>query len=81
MEIIVNEKRGVVSLQNVSKYGLGATLSTALISNAHALTAADITTATTGSDATPLIEAAALFILGIVVVIWSSRKVIGFFSK
>ena len=78
---IVTEKRGLVTVSNVSKFGLGATLSAGLLANAHALSPSDITTATTGSNATQSIDAGALFILGVVVVIFSAKKVIGFFSR
>lgn len=80
-QLLVTEKRGVLNLQNVSKYGLGATLGAGLVANAHALDPAAVTSATTGSGASGSIDAAALWILGIVVVIFAARKVIGFFSR
>lgn len=47
----------------------------------HALTAADITTATSANDSSSLIDTAAIWILGVVVGIFAVRKVIGFFGK
>ncbi|MBV6550142.1 hypothetical protein KTN00_03760 [Acinetobacter soli] len=65
---------------NVSKYGVGAVVSTALLtSNANA--ALDVSTALTGSDAQSNIETGALWALGIVVVIYGAKKVIGFFGR
>ena len=80
-QVLVTEKRGVLNLQTVSKYGLGATLGAGLVANAHALDPAAVTSATSGSNASGSIDAAALWILGIVVVIFAARKVIGFFSR
>lgn len=69
----------VINRKNIGTYGLGAVASTALMSsNANAL---DVTGALTGNAAESNIETAALFILGIAVVIFSARKVIGFFSR
>jgi|GEM_PF-6515727 len=69
----------VINRKNIGAYGLGAVASTALMSsNANAL---DVTGALTGNAAEANIETAALFILGIAVVIFSARKVIGFFSR
>lgn len=64
----------------LKRYGLGAGLAgTALVaSQAHAL---DVSTALSGSDAESNIETGALWVLGIAVVIFSARKVIGFFSR
>ncbi|WP_149931359.1 hypothetical protein [Acinetobacter soli] len=65
---------------NVSKYGVGAVVSTALLtSNANA--ALDVSGALTGSDAQSNIETGALWALGIVVVIYGAKKVIGFFGR
>lgn len=77
----VTEKRGLVTLSNVSKFGLGATLSAGLLANAHALAPADVTAATTGNTSSDAIDIAALFVLSIVIVIFSAKKVIGFFSR
>ena len=65
--------------QNFKTYGAGAVISTALISgNANAL---DVSTALTGADAEANIETGALWALGIVVVIYGAKKVIGFFGR
>lgn len=65
---------------NVSKYGVGAVVSTSLLtSNANA--ALDVSGALTGSDAQSNIETGALWALGIVVVIYGAKKVIGFFGR
>lgn len=47
-------------------------------SQAHAL---DVSSALTGSDAESNIETGAIWALGIVVLIYGARKVIGFFSR
>ena len=47
-------------------------------SNANAL---DVSTALTGADAEANIETGALWALGIVVVIYGAKKVIGFFGR
>ena len=69
----------VINSKNIATYGIGATVSTALMSsNAHAL---DVSTALTGADAEANIETGALWALGIVVVIYGAKKVIGFFGR
>lgn len=69
----------VINGSNLRTYGTGAVVSAALMSsNANAL---DVTTALTGSDAESNIETGAIFVLGVVVVIWGARKVIGFFGR
>ena len=75
-----NQNRlAVINRKNVATYGLGATVSTALMSsNANAL---DVSTALTGADAEANIETGALWALGIVVVIYGATKVIGFFGR
>ena len=78
---IVTEKRGLVTLSNVSKFGLGATLSVGVLANAHALAPAAVTAATTGNTSSESINVAAVFVLSIVIVIFSAKKVIGFFSR
>ena len=60
---IVTEKRGLVTVSNVSKFGLGATLSAGLLANAHALDPADVTAATTGNTSADSIDTAALLSL------------------
>ena len=65
--------------RNFKTYGAGAVISTALMSgNANAL---DVSTALTGADAEANIETGALWALGIVVVIYGAKKVIGFFGR
>ena len=78
---IVTEKRGLLTVSNVSKFGLGATLSAGLLANAHALDPAAVTAATKGNTSAESIDIAALFVLGIVMVIFSAKKIIGFFSR
>ena len=68
-------------LDTLKRFGVstGAAAGTALmVSDANAL---DVSTALTGSDASSNIDTAALWVLGIAVVIFSARKVIGFFSR
>lgn len=58
---------------------LGVVAGSVLVaSQAHAL---DVSTALTGSDAEANIETGAIWALGIVVLIYGARKVIGFFSR
>ncbi|WP_455803221.1 hypothetical protein [Acinetobacter guillouiae] len=73
------KRLGVINRQNIAKYGTGAVLSTALVSNANA--AFDVSGALTGSTAEANIETGATWILGIAVTIFAARKVIGFFSR
>ena len=69
----------ILTVRNVKTYGAGAVLSAALVSgNANAL---DVSTALTGADAEANIETGALWALGIVVVIYGAKKVIGFFGR
>lgn len=68
----------ILNAKNVKTYGTGAVLSAAFMSNANAL---DIAPALTGTDAESNIEIGALFILGVVVVIWGAKRVIGFFGR
>ncbi len=69
----------VINRKNIATYGAGAVVSTALMSsNAHAL---DVSTALAGADAEANIETGALWALGIVVVIYGAKKVIGFFGR
>lgn len=76
----MDKQKSVLNRQNVSKYGLGAVVSTALVgSNANA--ALDVSAALTGADATSNIETGATWILGVVVLIYGLRKVIGFFGR
>lgn len=69
----------VLNRENIKNYGTGAVVSAVLVSsNANAL---DVSAALTGSDAQSNIETGAVWVLGIAVVIFSARKVIGFFSR
>ena len=69
----------ILTARNVKTYGAGAVVSAALMSsNANAL---DVSTALTGADAEANIETGALWSLGIVVVIYGAKKVIGFFGR
>ena len=79
MKKTTQNRLAVINRKNVVTYGLGATVSTALMSsNANAL---DVSTALTGADAESNIETGALWALGIVVVIYGAKKVIGFFGR
>lgn len=75
---VVEEKRGSTFLRNMgTAAGIGAMV---LATNANAaLTAADITGPVSANEA--LVAAAILAVLGIVLVIWGGRKVIGFFGR
>ena len=69
--LVVQEKRGVLTLRNVSTYGLGAVASTALISNANAAidVSAPIAALTTdGTTAITAVGTALLALAGIAVV-------------
>lgn len=69
----------ILNKKNFATYGTSAVVATALMSsNAHAL---DVATALTGADAEANIETGALWALGIVVVIYGAKKVIGFFGR
>lgn len=79
MKKTTQNRLAVINRKNVATYGLGAAVSTALMSsNANAL---DVSTALTGADAEANIETGALWALGIVVVIYGAKKVIGFFGR
>lgn len=79
MNKTLKQRLAIVNSNNIATYGTGALVSTALMSsNANAL---DVSTALTGSDAEANIETGALWALGIVVVIYGAKKVIGFFGR
>lgn len=79
MNKILKQRLAIVNSKNLATYGTGAVVSTALMSsNANAL---DVSTALTGADAEANIETGALWALGIVVVIYGAKKVIGFFGR
>ena len=79
MKKTTQNRLAVINRKNFATYGLGATVSTALMSsNANAL---DVSTALQGADAEANIETGALWALGIVVVIYGAKKVIGFFGR
>ena len=93
MNKTLKQRLAIVNSKNLATYGTGAVVSTALMSsNASALdvltalmsgnaNALDVSTALTGSDAEANIETGALWALGIVVVIYGAKKVIGFFGR
>lgn len=79
MNKTLKQRLSVINSKNVRTYGTGAVVSAALMSsNANAL---DVSTALTGADAKANIETGALWALGIVVVIYGAKKVIGFFGR
>ena len=79
MNKTLKQRLAIVNSKNIATYGTGAVVSTALMSsNANAL---DVSTALTGSDAEANIETGALWALGIAVVIYGAKKVIGFFGR
>jgi hypothetical protein len=79
MKKTLKQRLAIINSKNLATYGTGAVVSTALMSsNANAL---DVSTALTGSDAEANIETGALWALGIVVVIYGAKKVIGFFGR
>ena len=79
MKKTLKQRLAIVNSKNIATYGTGAVVSTALMSsNANAV---DVSTALTGADAEANIETGALWALGIVVVIYGAKKVIGFFGR
>lgn len=79
MKKTTQNRLALINRKNIATYGTGAVVSTALMSsNANAL---DVSTALTGADAKANIETGALWALGIVVVIYGAKKVIGFFGR
>ena len=79
MKKTLKQRLAIINSNNIATYGTGAVVSTALMSsNANAL---DVSTALTGADAEANIETGALWALGIVVVIYGAKKVIGFFGR
>ena len=79
MNKTLKQRLAIVNSKNIATYGTAAVVSTALMSsNANAL---DVSTALTGADAEANIEIGALWALGIVVVIYGAKKVIGFFGR
>lgn len=79
MNETLKQRLAIINSKNLATYGTGAVVSTALMSsNANAL---DVSTALTGADAEANIETGALWALGIVVVIYGAKKVIGFFGR
>ena len=79
MNKTLKQRLAIINSKNLATYGTGAVVSTALMtSNANAL---DVSTALTGADAEANVETGALWALGIVVVIYGAKKVIGFFGR
>ncbi|ENV73430.1 hypothetical protein F946_00942 [Acinetobacter johnsonii ANC 3681] len=73
MKTIINKKK-------VGTYGVGAVLSTSVLAtNANA--ALDVAAALAGNSTEDNIGLVVAFMLGVAVLIWGSRKVVGFFSK
>ena len=66
-------------LETLKRFGVGTGALTGVALMTTQANALDVTTATTDSTAKSDIETGALWILGIVIVIFSARKVIGFF--
>ena len=64
----------------LARYGVASGALTGVALMTTQANALDVATATTGSTAKSDIETGALWILGIVIVIFSARKVIGFFK-
>lgn len=66
-QVLIQEKRGVLTLSNVSKYGLGATVGGALaMSNANAAASLDFAGATGELDG---VKTAVIGIIGTLVVL------------
>jgi hypothetical protein len=79
MNKTLKQRFAIINRNNLATYGTGAVVSTALMSsNANAL---DVSTALAGADAEANIETGALWALGIGVVIYGAKKVIGFFGR
>ena len=79
MNKTLKQRLAIINSNNIATYGTAAVVSTALMSsNANAL---DVSTALNGADAEANIEIGALWALGIVVVIYGAKKVIGFFGR
>lgn len=62
------------------KMGISSAVVTSAVvaTQAHAL---DVSTALSGSDVEANIETGAVFVLGVILVIWGAKKVIGFFGR
>ncbi|HCT3321444.1 TPA: hypothetical protein OTT47_003672 [Acinetobacter nosocomialis] len=72
-QLVVKEKRGVLTLTNVQRYGVGAAVGAALITNANAASTVDVsgpvaTLSTDGAAAITAVGAALLGLAGIAVV-------------
>lgn len=74
----------IMTKQNVKRYGAGAVLSTALVAPAFAAegsTGLNVGSVLEGSTVTTEIGTAATWVLGVVLVVYAARKVIGFFGR
>lgn len=80
MSKTLKQRLSVINARNLGTYGSAAVVSTALMSS-NANAAFDVSGALTGANAESNIETGALWMLGIVVVIWGAKKVIGFFGR
>ncbi|AXH78062.1 MAG: putative membrane protein [Inoviridae sp.] len=79
MSLNLKQRFATLNRKNIATYGTGAVVSTALMSsNANAL---DVTAALAGTQAKDNIETGGLWVLGIVVLIYGTKKVIGFFGR
>ncbi|MGK7714694.1 hypothetical protein [Acinetobacter baumannii] len=67
-QIVVQEKRGVVSLRNASRYGLGAVLSAGILSSASATTLVDEQAAQFKTDGTAMVTAIGVAMISVAVV-------------
>lgn len=80
MNKTLKQRLAMLNSKNITTYGTGAVVSTALMSS-NANAAFDVSGALTGSSSEANIETVALWMLGVAVVIWSARRVIGFFGR
>ncbi|EMY7733891.1 hypothetical protein N0O29_003646 [Acinetobacter baumannii] len=67
-QIVVQEKRGVVSLRNASRYGLGAVLSAGILSSASAATLVDEQAAQFKTDGIAMVTAIGVAMISVAVV-------------
>ncbi|MEO4203515.1 major capsid protein [Acinetobacter pittii] len=82
-QVIVKEKRGVLTLSNVQRFGVGAAVGAALITNANAAGTVDVTapvaTLTTDGSAALIAIGTAMLGLAAIAVLFKWVKA-GFFS-
>lgn len=75
------KKFSIKRVAGVAAAVAGSVGSVLITTATHALSSADVTAATSGNDASGTIDTAAIWVIGIVVGIFATRKVIGFFGK